>query len=223
MKAILLSHCRDRRNGDLLQRSRWWLAAFLPVVTICVLFGTAIAHTESKKSSKAPPGEHVAVLVPSHSAEQDVATLAVWAGDYIHGVAADMVGRYIVAVQQTEIAQYVAAVHDAEVQAYVASLPKPQPSPPRYVAPAPVSSSGGCASGGGSLDGTSASNIARESGGNYCARNASGACGAYQIMPGTWQNFGGYASACDAPPAVQDEKARSMAPCNWNPPNYCAG
>jgi hypothetical protein len=65
--------------------------------------------------------------------------------------------------------------------------------------------------------------IARESGGDYCAANPSGACGAYQIMPETWAGFGGYASACDAPPAVQDEKARSMAACNWQPPNYCAG
>lgn len=86
-----------------------------------------------------------------------------------------------------------------------------------------TSSGGACGSGGGNYQANpNGQYVHRESGGNYCARNPSGACGAYQIMPGTWQNFEGYASACDAPPAVQDRKAATMAPCNWQPPNYCA-
>jgi hypothetical protein len=62
----------------------------------------------------------------------------------------------------------------------------------------------------------------RESGGNIRAMNPSGAAGKWQIMPGTWNGYGGYASAAEAPEAVQDAKARTMAPCNWVPPNYCA-
>lgn len=51
----------------------------------------------------------------------------------------------------------------------------------------------------------------RESGGNYQAYNASsGAAGAWQFIPSTWAGFGGYASARDAPPEVQDEKARAL-------------
>jgi hypothetical protein len=63
----------------------------------------------------------------------------------------------------------------------------------------------------------------RESRGNIRAMNPSGAAGKWQIMPGTWNGYGGYSSAADAPEAVQDAKARTLAPCNWQPPNYCAG
>jgi hypothetical protein len=47
-----------------------------------------------------------------------------------------------------------------------------------------------------------------ESGGDYTAR-ASGATasGAYQIVDGTWDNYGGYPSAYLAPPDIQDAKA----------------
>lgn len=62
----------------------------------------------------------------------------------------------------------------------------------------------------------------RESRGNIRAMNSSGAAGKWQIMPGTWHGFMGYASAADAPEWVQDAKARTMAICNWIPPRYCA-
>ncbi len=50
--------------------------------------------------------------------------------------------------------------------------------------------------------------IARESGGDPTVYNTSGsgASGLYQFMPGTWDGYGGYENAADAPPEVQQQK-----------------
>ncbi len=60
------------------------------------------------------------------------------------------------------------------------------------------------------IDAALATIKAIESRGNYKAgpNKNSGAAGAYQFTKDTWNNYGGYASARDAPPAVQDAKAR---------------
>jgi hypothetical protein len=140
--------------------------------------------------------------------------------DYVR---ASQLADYVHAIDMAHVTDYVNAVTVAQAQEAQARAQAQAPSSSSAPTPS-YSGTGGCAAGGGSLDGAPAYVVQRESGGNYCAKNpGSSACGAYQILDSTWNGFGGYASACDAPPAVQDEKARSMAACNWNPPNYCAG
>lgn len=54
-----------------------------------------------------------------------------------------------------------------------------------------------------------------ESGGSYTAQSPYNpgyghATGAYQFLDSTWGGYGGYTRAMDAPPAVQDERARQL-------------
>jgi septal ring factor EnvC (AmiA/AmiB activator) len=51
-----------------------------------------------------------------------------------------------------------------------------------------------------------------ESGGQYLTPNSAGASGYYQFMPGTWNNYGGYSQAYQAPKSLQDQRAQQV----WN-------
>jgi hypothetical protein len=68
-----------------------------------------------------------------------------------------------------------------------------------------------CAPNAASIDAVLATIRHIESGGNYQAANqGSSASGGYQIIDSTWNHYGGYQQAADAPPDTQDAKATEM-------------
>jgi peptidoglycan hydrolase-like protein with peptidoglycan-binding domain len=83
------------------------------------------------------------------------------------------------------------------------------PQPVSSVSAASTSTPTGTATGGGSGAYSIPSGIVQcESGGNYSAVNpSSGAGGAYQIMPSTWQAYGGQGLPQNASPAEQSRIA----------------
>ncbi|URM98912.1 hypothetical protein LUW76_33815 [Actinomadura madurae] len=58
----------------------------------------------------------------------------------------------------------------------------------------------------------------RESSDRYDAGHPEGsdACGAYQYLSSTWAGYQGYATACDAPPSVQDRRKIEDTLARWN-------
>jgi len=65
--------------------------------------------------------------------------------------------------------------------------------------------------GSGSVEVVLATIRSRESGGDYTARaSGSTASGAYQFVDSTWDGYGGFPQAWQAPPLVQDAKATEM-------------
>ena len=95
----------------------------------------------------------------------------------------------------------------------IARPAKPVPAPPTEPepvaepeAPTSVAGSGSC---GGDLPPCSVMQC--ESGGDIRAENpTSSVSGKWQFIDGTWNGYGGYARASDAPEAVQDAKAREL-------------
>jgi hypothetical protein len=186
--------------------------------------GAGPAGANQEGSTKAelalPHGERPAAARPSRFLEVTPLTLAAnLAADNVRAVAAqrDALVQYVAAVKkaQAEAAYaYAVAVQQAAQTAALAQARAARSAQVRSArvsrAPTPAGASGVPTDG--AYGGTLACIRAHESdtAGGYSAYNrSSGAAGAYQVLPSTWNGFGGYASAAQAPPAVQDAWARS--------------
>jgi len=124
--------------------------------------------------------------------------------------------RWVEAFQarQAELFYQAAATAEAEQAASTENAKKPKPAAPTGRG----GSSGGGSSVGGACGGATNgadAYIGRESGGNPNARNASGAWGCYQIMPGTWSSscsdLGQYGSASTSAQAACASRLPSSA------------
>lgn len=97
------------------------------------------------------------------------------------------------------------------------SIPTSSLSPARANAPVYTSPTIGGPDG---IDKFMAATRDHESGGDYTIEGTETpwgtATGAYQFLDGTWNGYKGYARAKDAPPAVQDEKARELMQTYYN-------
>lgn len=118
--------------------------------------------------------------------------------------------RWTEAFQAHEAELFFQAVAAAEAEQAAAAAKKP--------AVAPTGRGGGGSSVGGACGGATNgadAYIGRESGGNPNARNASGAWGCYQIMPGTWSSscsdLGQYGSASTSAQAACASRLPSSA------------
>ena len=97
--------------------------------------------------------------------------------------------------------------HQRAVEARAAAARASLARAPRAAAPAAASQGGGRCGGG--LPPCCVMN--RESGGNIQAQNpSSSASGKWQFLDSTWNGYGGYSSAAQAPESVQDAKARQL-------------
>jgi hypothetical protein len=108
------------------------------------------------------------------------------------------------AVVNQEEQTYLAAVNQQNAQEQYASQTKSgSTSQANTTTAVPVPSEG---------DGLLSCIAQAESGGDPTIYNesGSGASGLYQFMPGTWDDYDGYANAADAPAAVQTQKAEEV-------------
>jgi Transglycosylase-like domain len=181
-------------------------AAFVPVVLVAAVAGAAGYRAQDSGSGRRL--DELSKERPAAASHFPVDGALIAASQ-----AADE-KRWVEAFQahQVELFLQAAAAAEAE-QAAAAANAKKKPAAPtgRGGGGGGTSVGGAC---GGATNGADAY-IGRESGGNPNARNASGAWGCYQIMPGTWSSscsdLGSYGSASTSAQAACASRLPSSA------------
>lgn len=182
--------------------------AVLGLVASEVAAGPASAAREqsSKSETARPHGVRPAAALRSALLEKTPLSLA-----------GDLAAQHYraVAIQRYQLALWVNGLEaarikaEAEAAAAAAAAEVRAARATRNTAPAPDYS--GATPTDGAYAGTMACIRAHESdssGGYSAVNSSSGAGGAYQALPSTWDGYAGYARAQDAPPEIQDQWAR---------------
>ena len=135
---------------------------------------------------------------------------AVWRLQATPEAAAAAAGTFAAVRAANEARWYSVAVWNEAVAANARALAsRSHPSSPTRRTAGPRSGESGTGACGGDLPPCSV--MMCESGGSLTAQNPrSTASGKWQILDSTWNGYGGYASAADAPEAVQDARAREI-------------
>ena len=116
-----------------------------------------------------------------------------------------------IAIRREELARWTSAVEAAKAQAVAEAAAAQVRSSRATRGSAPAPDYSGAVPTDGEHSDTLACIRAHESdsaGGYSAVNSSSGAGGAYQALPSTWDGYAGYARAQDAPPEIQDQWAR---------------
>jgi len=180
-----------------------------PIMALLVL---AASPSGADPRTDAPP---VRESIPTTRPSVDAWVVA---GEGLHRL-----GAFLEAVELLREAEFIAAARASARRAREASSPS-------------SASSSSTGTGSGSCPSIPSWISQRESRCTYTARNASGAGGAYQLMPSTADALAPRIGRGDLvgtnpsawPPGAQDAAAALLwnggaGACNWTPPRYCAG
>ncbi len=184
-----------------------------PLLVVAIAASVAVAAPSSAEHSRGPKLDKLHAERPIAASESSNAVLSITDAGFEK--AAKQVQDYLTDLQYQELGAYLRALDMQAVVDYIASLQAAEAA--QAAAPQRVSSAVSYSSNPGDFLSCVRN---RESGGNYGVYNSggSGAAGAYQFMPGTWNSIAASSGRSDlvgldpaqAAPADQDAMAQAL-------------
>jgi muramidase (phage lysozyme) len=182
-----------------------------PLLVVAIAASVAVASPSDAEHSRGPKLDKLHAERPIAASESSNAALSITDAGF--EIAAKQVQDYLTGLQYQELGAYLRALDMQAVVDYIASLQAAEAA----AAPHRVSSAVSYSSNPGDFLSCVRN---RESGGNYGVYNSggSGAAGAYQFMPGTWNSIASSSGRSDlvgldpaqAAPADQDAMAQAL-------------
>ena len=183
-----------------------------PLLVVAIAASVAVASPSDAEHSRGPKLDKLHAERPIAASESSSAVLSITDAGFES--AAKQVQDYLTDLQYQELGAYLRSLDMQAVVDYIASLQAAEAS---AVAPQRVSSAVSYSSNPGDFLSCVRN---RESGGNYGVYNSggSGAAGAYQFMPGTWNSIAASSGRSDlvgldpaqAAPSDQDAMAQAL-------------